>query len=170
MTDKITKLDKAAMIALRDPINEALKALGEQLGLTFAASGGAYGDGAEAHFKLVMKVNDPATKLAADRADWDRNCGFIIADYSRPDDTCLRPEDFGTEFDWGGKRFRAVGLSRGRGSGKFPIRCELVSLPKGHEGKVGEIRILPTGCVSIIRAATDAKAVPAKAAKRAKAA
>lgn len=155
---KITKLDKIALQNLREPIESELKALAERLGLTMLLGSGSYGDGAEASFKLVLKVDDPETKAAAAKAAWDRNCHYIGIDYSRPDETGLRPEDFGAEFVYGGATMRTTGIAlKGRGSQKFPILVEIVS-PGPRGGKAGEVRMLPEQAVKIIREATDAKA------------
>jgi hypothetical protein len=169
---RISKLDKAALIALRSPIEAELKALGERLGLSFALGNGTFGEGAEASFKLVIKVDDPAVKIAAAKAEWDRNCTYIGIDFANPATTGLRPEDFGTEFVYNQTRMKTTGLAlKGRGSQKFPIIVEI--LADGRGLKAGDIRMLPEAAVPIIRAATDAAkpAAPAKAEpKRAKAA
>lgn len=155
---KITNLDRAALQNLRDPINAELKALAERLGLSMTLGSGSYGDGAEASFKLLIKVDDPATKIAAAKAAWDRNCHYIGIDYASPDQTGLRPEDFGTEFTYGGATMRTTGIAlKGRGSQKFPILVEIVA-PGPRGGEVGEIKMLPETAVRIIREATDAKA------------
>lgn len=153
---KIAKLDKTALQNLRSPIEAELKALGERLGLTFNLGSGSYGDGAEASFKLVIRVDDPAVKAAAAKAEWDRSCRYIGLDYSKPEETGLRPEDFGTEFAYSGARMKTTGIAvKGRGSQKFPILVQIVA--DGPRGlKAGEIRMLPESAVPLIRAATDA--------------
>lgn len=160
MTHKITKLDKIALQNLRDPIEAELKALAERLGLTMTLGNGRFGDGAEAQFQLVLKVDDPATKEAAARAEWNRNCRYIGIDYAKPEETGLRPEDFGTEFTYAGTVYRAAGIAtKGRGSQKFPILVTAIS------GKVeaGKTMMLPEGAVPTIRAATDAAKAKAAA-------
>lgn len=164
---KITKLDRDALQNLREPIEAELKTLGERLGITLQLGNGTYSpDGAEASYKLVMKVDDPAVKLAAAKAEWDRNCTYIGIDFARPNETGLRPEDFGTEFEYGGATFRTTGIAlKGKNSQKFPILVVIVKAgPRG--GGPGEVRMLPPQAVPIIRAATDAKAkaAPAEAA------
>lgn len=155
---KITKLDRTALQNLRDPIEAELKALGERLGLSLALGNGSYGDGAEASFKLILRVDDPATKLAAAKANWDRNCRYVGVDYSDFDNSGLRPEDFGTEFPYAGGVYRTTGIAlKGKGSQKFPILAEIVN-PGARGGKAGEIRMLPEIAVRMIRAQTDAKA------------
>lgn len=152
---KISKLDKAALKSLRDPIEAELKALGERLGLSLTIGGGTYGDGAEASFKLIMKVDDPAVKAAAAKAEWDRNCRYIGIDYSDFENSGLRPEDLGTEFPYAGGVYRTVGIAlKGKGSQKFPILCEIVSAG-ARGGKAGEIRMLPEQAVKMIRKASD---------------
>ena len=155
---KITKLDRTALQNLRAPLEAELKAIGERLGLSLALGNGTFGDGAEASFKLILRVDDPETKLAAAKANWDRNCRYIGVDYSDFDNTGLRPEDFGTEFPYAGGVYRTCGIAtKGKGASKFPILCEIVSAgPRG--GIVGEIRMLPEQAVRTIRSATDAKA------------
>jgi hypothetical protein len=155
---KISQLDKVALQNLRSPIEAELKALGERLGISFQLGNGTFGAGAEASFKLIMTVNDPDAKRDAARIEWNRNCRFIGIDYTNPDETGLRAEDFGTEFDYGGATFRTTGIAvKGRGSQKFPILCEIVKVgPRG--GNVGEVRMLPETAARIIRAATDAAA------------
>lgn len=160
---KITKLDKTALINLRAPIEAELVALGERLGIDFKLGSGTFGEGAEASFKLVMRVNDPATKLAAAQAEWNRNCGYIGIDYASPEGTGLRPEDLGTVFEYAGGTMRTTGIAvKGKGSQKFPILVEIIK-PGHRGGKTGEIRMLPEQAVPIIRAATDAAKVAAAA-------
>lgn len=158
---KIAKLDKIALNALRAPIEAELIALGERLGLSLKLGNGSYGDGAEASFKLILKVDDPAVKAAAAKAEWDRNCRFIGIDYADVENTGLRPEDFGTEFNYAASTYRTIGIAtKGKNSQKFPILVETVKvgglLPSGGSA-VGQIKMLPESAVKIIRAATDAK-------------
>lgn len=153
---KIATLDRAALKNLRDPIEAELKALGERLGIAFSIGNGKYGEGAEATFQLVLKVDDPATKAAAAKAEWDRNCRYIGIDYANPENSGLRPEDLGTEFRYATYIARTVGIAlKGKGSQKFPIKCEIVSDSAGR-AQPGEIRLLPETAVAKIRAATDA--------------
>lgn len=164
MTAKITKLDKAALTALREPLNAVLAELGQKLGLEIRLGNGSFGDGAEASFKLILRVDDPATKLAAAKAEYERQCRFVGVDWDRPEETGLRPEDFGTEFQSGGVTYRLAGLfTKGRGSQKFPIKVEVVNDPSGR-CKPGEVRMFAEKAASIIRAATD-KANPTPKAK-----
>ena len=154
---KITKLDKTALKNLREPIEAELKALGERLGLNFALGNGTFGDGAEASFKLIIKVDDPATMEAAARAEWNRNCRYIGIDFDTPDDTGLRPEDFGTEFKYGRSIYRTSGIAtKGRNSQKYPILVTVVSDADGKRAP-GATVMLPEIAVPMIRAATDAK-------------
>lgn len=158
---KITTLDRTALKNLRDPIEAELKALGERLGLSLTLGNGKFGAGAEASYQLILKVDDPAVKEAAARADWDRNCRYIGIDYTKPDETGLRPEDFGSEFVYGGSTYRAKGIAlKGRGSQKFPILAEIVKPGPRAKAGVGATMMLPETAVPLIRAATDAK-VPA---------
>ncbi len=159
MTHKITKLDKIALTNLREPIEAELKALGERLGLSLTLGNGKFGDGAEAQFQLVLKVDDPEVKRAAALAEWNRNCRYIGIDYAKPEESGLRAEDFGTEFPYGGGTYRTTGIAtKGRGSQKFPILCEIVTPSPRNGGKPGEVRMLPETAVPAIRTATDAKA------------
>lgn len=152
---KIATLDRTALKNLRDPIEAELKALGERLGLSLTLGSGTYGDGAEASFKLILKVDDPAIKAAAAKAIWNRNCQMIGYDFSTGEGG-LRPEDFGAEFLYGGAKFRATGIAiKGKGSQKFPIIVEVLDGgPKRYE--VGKTLMLPESAAKIIRAATDA--------------
>jgi hypothetical protein len=113
-----------------------------------------------------MTVDDPALKEAAARAYWNNHCRYIGIDWENADETGLRPEDFGTEFQYGATTYKTVGLAKkGRGSQKFPILVECVSDPS-QRVKKGEIRMLPEAAVKIIRRATDlATAKPAPAPK-----
>lgn len=96
---KITNLDKTALQALRAPIEAELAALGERLGLKFEVGSGSYDPaGAEASFKLKLTVDDPAKREASARARWNATSRYIGIDFDRPEETGLRPEDFGTEF------------------------------------------------------------------------
>lgn len=162
---KITKIDRNSMQALRDPIEAEIKALAERLGLTLRLGNGSFSpNGDEGSFKLEIKVDDPATKLAAAKAGWDRNCTFIGIDFADPDNTGLRPADFGTEFVYAGTTFRTTGIAtKGKGSQKFPIKAEVVKSGNPKHG-VGATLMLPETAVKIIRAATDA-AKPAPKAK-----
>lgn len=156
---KITKLDRNALKALRDPIEKELAELGERLGLKFRVGRGTFGEGAEASYKLEIEVDDPETKLAAAKVIWDRNCAMIGYNFDEPDQSGLRPEDFGTEFPYGDGTYRTTGIATsGRGSQKFPILVEIVKPGSRQGGKVGEVRMLPEAAVPRIRAATDAKA------------
>jgi hypothetical protein len=157
---KITTLDKLALQNLRAPIEAELVALGERLGLTLKLGSGTYGDGAEASFKLVLRVDDPATKAAAAKAEWDRNCAYVGIDFARPDETGLRPEDLGTEFAYGmgaqRKNYRTTGIAtKGKNHQKFPILVEEVD--------TGKVVMLPETAVPLIRAATDGAKVKAVA-------
>lgn len=155
---KIKTLDRTALKNLRDPIEAELKALGERLGLTLTLGNGTFGDGAEASYKLIIRVDDPAIKEAAARAEWDRNCRYIGIDYAKPDESGLRPADFGTEFNYGGSVYRTKGIAlKGRGSQKFPILAEIVTPGPRAKAAAGQTMMLPDTAVPLIRAATDAK-------------
>lgn len=155
---KITNLDRLALQNLRAPIEAELVALGERLGISLKLGNGSFGDGAEASFKLVLKVDDPEVKAKAAQAEWNRNCGYIGRDYSNFENTGLRPEDLGTVFPYAGGTYRTTGIAlKGKGSQKFPILAEIVTAgPRG--GNVGEVRMLPETAVPTIRNATDAAA------------
>lgn len=147
---KISKIDSAALKSLRAPIEAELAAIGERLGIKFEVGSGTYeAAGAEASFKLKMTVDDPATRADAARKRWDANCRFIGVDYSRPDDTGLRPEDFGTEFEYRGIRYRASGVNPGRS--KFCISAEALT-----GAKAGTTFGFDERAVPMIRSATDA--------------
>ncbi len=150
---KIKTLDRVALQNLRAPIEAELKALGERLGITLTLGNGTYGDGSEASYKLVLKVDDAEVKAKADKAAWDRNCRFIGIDYADVDNSGLRPEDFGTEFDYAGTKYRTTGIAlKGKGSQKFPILVESL----GGKVEAGKTMMLPDTAVKMIRAATDA--------------
>jgi hypothetical protein len=154
---KITNLGRAALQNLRQPIEAELAALGERLGISLKLGNGKFGDGAEATFQLED------TKTAAAKANWDRNCTYIGIDFAKPDETGLRPEDFGTEFAYGGATYRTAGIAlKGRGSQKFPILCVIAKAGPGG-GKAGDVRMLPETAVPRIRAATDAAKAKAAA-------
>lgn len=148
---KITKLDKAALIALREPLTAELTALGERLGLKFELGSGTYdGEGASATLKLNITVDDPALKEKSARARWDANCAYIGHDWNAPEGTTgLRPEDFGTEFVNRGVTYRTNGINPGRS--KFCISVEIVDGPKK-----GSVVAFDARAVPLIRAATDA--------------
>jgi hypothetical protein len=114
---KITDIDKAAMIALRPQIDEALKELGERLGIDFRAANGNYG-GNSAHFKLEMKVADPDIQEKAQREEFNRYCSLFG----------LEPEDFGKEFRSGLNRYKVLGFELKRR--KYPIRVMDLSANK----------------------------------------
>lgn len=154
--EKITKIDRNSMQQMRDPINEVLARIGEELGLEIRLGNGSYSpNGDEGNFKLELKVNDPALKLAAAKAFWNANCRLIGIDYNDYDNSGLRAEDFGTEFTYGSTVYKTVGLAKkGKGSQKFPILVECQSDPLKRV-KAGEIRMLPETAVRIIRTATD---------------
>lgn len=154
-TTAIKKLDRTALTHLREPIEAELKALGERLGLSFALGNGTFGDGAEASYKLIIRVEDAETKLAAAQAEWDRHCRYVGIDYARPDETGLRPEDFNTVFEHLGSTYRAVAVNTGRKATKYPIKVEVVKDGRGTYAPgtrltYGEV------AVPLIRAATDA--------------
>jgi hypothetical protein len=149
---KIAKLDKTALKNLRDPLEADLAAIGEKYGLKLTLGSGTYGDGAEASFKLILKVDDPSVQEAAARAQWDRNCRWIGHKFDAPEGTTgLRPEDFGTEFEVKGTRYRTVDLALKRT--KYPVVVEVLTGPK----KGGRTCFMDL-VVPIVRAATDAKA------------
>lgn len=152
----ITTLDRTALQNLRQPIEDELKALGERLGISLKLGNGKFGDGAEASFQLVLRVEDPATKAAAAKAEWDRNCRYVGIDFNRPDETGLRPEDLGTEFAYNRTTYRTTGIAtKGKNHQKFPILVEEVG--------TGKVMMLPEAAVPIIRAATDSAKVKATA-------
>jgi hypothetical protein len=147
MARKITDIGKPEMIALRTDIEEALAALGESLGLKFRTGSGTY-NGANAHFKLEIEVADAAIQGAKDREEFMRWC----------DSFGLRPEDHGTEFKNGIKRYRVVGIELKRR--KFPIK--VLSLDEGDKPVL--FGLIAT---DKIRAATDSKLVADAKAKAA---
>lgn len=148
---KITKLDKAALIALREPLAAELVALGERLGLKFEVGSGGYdASGAEASFKLKITVDDPVLKEKAARERWNANCQYIGHDWNAPQGTTgLRPEDFGTEFVNKGVTYRTNGINPGRS--KFCISVEVLNGPSK-----GKVVAFDDRAVPMIRAATDA--------------
>lgn len=155
--NKITTLDKVALTALRPLIDAHLAELGAKIGIDLKLGSGTFGDGAEASFKLILKVDDPEVKAKAAAAEWSRHCRYIGLNYNDVENSGLRPEDLGTEFSYAGGVYRTTGIAtKGKGSQKFPILCEIVTA--GRSGKAGEIRMLPEAAVPLIRAATDAKA------------
>lgn len=136
---KITKLDKKSLTDLRPEIDAALKELGERLGLKLRAGNGSYSpDGAEAHFKLEIKVDDPAVQEAAERAEFDRYCGMFD----------LIPEDFGLEFRAGSKRYKLLGLELKRR--KWPLKVRDLDADK--------VVLLTDAAVLHIKMARPAKA------------
>jgi hypothetical protein len=154
---KIAKLDKTALRNLRDPINAELVALGERLGLKFEIGSGSYEPaGSEASFKLKITVDDPALREAAARERWNANCRYIGMDFDRPDETGLRPEDFGTEFESRGVRYRTTGINPGRS--KFCIAVVVVSGKDAGKAVAFDDRAVP-----LIRRATDDAKVKAAA-------
>lgn len=114
---KITNIDKKTLQNMRPQIEEALAALGAELGVTFKTGSGAYG-GNQAHFKLEIKIDDPEVQEAAAKAEFDRYCGMFG----------LEPEHFGTEFTAGGKRYRLTGLALNRS--KYPLKVHDLTLDK----------------------------------------
>lgn len=150
---KITKLDKAALKSLRDPIEAELKALGERLGLVFSLGNGGFDRaGVEADFKLQIKIDNPEMFEARERERWNANCGYIGKDYNRPEgETGLRPEDFGTEFRSAGTLYKTTGINLGRS--KYPIAAKIMDGPKA-----GQTVGFTDMAVPAIRIATDAAA------------
>lgn len=130
---KITNIDKKTLQSLRDKIEAALAPLGEELGLNFRTGNGSYG-GNEGHFKLEMKIDDPAIQEAAERETFDRNCRFFD----------LEPQDFGAEFRSGGKQYKLVGLAINRT--KYPLKVKIL-----NEG--GKSVLLTDMAVPMIKAA-----------------
>lgn len=153
---KITTLDRAALKALRDPLEAELAAIGERFGLKLTLGNGSFGDGFEATFQLKMKVDDADAERNAAKANWDRNCRYIGVDFNAETETGLRPKDFDTEFAYGDGVYRTTGIAiKGRGSQKFPILAEVIS-SRRSPANVGKTMMLPETAVPLIRAATDA--------------
>jgi hypothetical protein len=115
---KMKTIDKAALHALRPRIDAALKALGEELGIAFAATSGSYGDNS-GHFKLTIAIDDPALQEAAARREFNSYCQLFD----------LLPEDFGREVQINGKAHRVSGLALNRS--KFPIK--MIEVATGKE-------------------------------------
>lgn len=153
---KITKLDRVSLAGLNDPIEAALKEIGDRLGLKFALAGGSYEpSGAEATLKLSIKVDDPAVKDAQAADRWANLGRYLGYDFGTGEGG-LRPEDRGTEFVYGGTTLKTVSIAaKGRGSQKFPILCEIIKGGPKHAGKEGQTLMLPESAVPLIRAATD---------------
>lgn len=106
---KITDLNKASLTALRPEIDAALAELGARFGLTFRAGNGSYA-GDHAHFKLEIKVDDPAVQEAAAKADFDLMAPLFG----------LEASDYNREFGAGSKRYRLIGFEPKRR--KWPFR------------------------------------------------
>jgi hypothetical protein len=147
---KITNLDKKSLGLLTPQMIAALATLGEQTGLKFEFAGGRFeGSGDEATIKVKVIVDDPVKQEAAARSRWEANCKYIGLDFNRPQETGLRPEDFGTEFVSGGTTYRTTGLALGRS--KYPIEVEVLT---GQ--KKGKRVFFTEQAVPAIRRATDA--------------
>ncbi len=154
---KIAKLDKDALKNLRAPLEAELAALGARLGLKFSIGSGSYDPaGATASLKLEISVDDPAVKEASARARWNANCTYIGIDFNRPEETGLRPEDFGTVFVNKGTSYRTNGINPGRS--KFCISVEVLDGPNAGKTLAFDERAVPA-----IRLATDAAATKAAA-------
>jgi hypothetical protein len=124
---KITQIDKPALLALRPQIDEALKELGERLGLSFSTGNGAYAGNA-GHFKIEIKVDDPAVQEAAARKVFEQYAHMFG----------LEPTDFGIEFGTASKRYRLIGLNLNRP--KWPFR--VLSISENKEVFLGEMATL----------------------------
>lgn len=127
---KMTEINKANLIAIRPQIDEALKELGERLGLSFHVGNGGYAGNA-GHFKLEIKVDDPAVQEAAARKLFEQHC-YLFG---------LEPSDYGLEFDCGRGRYRLTGLHlSGPKSAKFPLKVR--DLATNADLLMGEISVL----------------------------
>lgn len=158
---KITSIGKPELIALRPQIDAALAALGEQLGLKLRTGNASYSpDGAEAHFKLEIKVDDPAVQEAADRAEFERNCIMFRTGYG-PNDKSLERSDFGIEFASGGRRYKLTGLELKRR--KYPIKVRILASPNRDD--IGKTILLTEMAIHSIAAARPAKAEAPSAGK-----
>lgn len=85
---------------LRADINEALVAVGEKHGVTFAALNASY-DEFRCTFKLSCDVGND--KEVIQRNNWDTNCNYHG----------LTKEMYGQEFKSSGKTYRAIGFKPG---------------------------------------------------------
>lgn len=151
------EINRQTMQILRTEIDAAVKAVGEKHGLAIQTERGTFA-GHEGWFKLMIKVDDPEIKLAAAREEFNRYCRHYGVDWDRPDETGLRPEDFGTEFAYGAVTYQLIGLYlKGKNSQKFPLKVAVVKDPT-HRREVGALIMLPEQAIPLIRLATDAKA------------
>lgn len=133
---KITNIDKTTAIMVGNRVEEALAALGEELGLKFQLGRGTF-SADKLDLKLIIAVDDPEVKEEAARREFNLYCDAYGLDAS----------DYGRAFGFPGQRYRLIGFAPKRS--KWPIRVE--ALDQG-----GKILLLQMMAVNSIKAARPA--------------
>ena len=105
----IQKFDRNNLATLRNDIDEALRSVGEQHGITFTFNSIRYSDNMFST-RLEARVGEDSTEHA--RNDWNKNYWKIG----------LQKEDFGKTFVYGGQSYTVVGIKPR--SSKFPVIAE----------------------------------------------
>ena len=114
----ITKIDRTFMKMSRAKIDDALKDLGDELGVVFQTGNGSY-DGSTGHFKLEIKTIGENGEAVNPNAKTFQTYARMYG---------LSPDDLGRQFTSRGKTFEITGLNtRAR---RFPIQANALKTAK----------------------------------------
>lgn len=118
------KVDSSLLKAARPQIEEALKELGEKLGVTFTVGSGSYDpDGSNGSLKLKLaEVREDG--VSAEEIEFRKVCSLYE----------LQPEDYGKELKIQNETFKLIGLNTR--APKKPVNIQRIS--DGATFKTGE--------------------------------
>jgi hypothetical protein len=108
----VTKFDRKNCKLIQDEAAAALQAVAAKYGLAVTQHGGTLGD-LQFVAKFAFKVTDQKAVADTAKAEWDSSCHYFSG---------LRPEDFGAEISWGGRKFVITGLMLSRSKKPIKVR------------------------------------------------
>jgi hypothetical protein len=112
----MTQITSQTLKTMRPQIEDALKELGERLGIDFKLGRGTYnGSGVNGSFALEMAARDAATGKSGAQVLFER----LAPRYG------LTAEDYGREFTYQRTRYKLVGINP-----KSPVNCLSVARVK----------------------------------------
>ncbi len=95
----MTQITSQALKTMRPQVEEALKELGERLGIDFSVGRGTYG-GIKGSFTLEMAARDTKTGKSGEQQVFEHSARLYG----------LTPEDYGREFTYQRRRFKLIGF------------------------------------------------------------
>ena len=106
--------DKEFARKFREMINENLKELAEEHGVTINAGSCSFSE-TEMKFRLEVKTTDKEVLAMKEKTTWDNNCKW----------SGFEQTDFGATFEVRGEKYQIVGLDIGRS--KFDLKGKKLS-------------------------------------------